>query len=150
MIKNGTKDLLGKIAAKILGVGLRMGLEINTMGLFPKFKDVLVNLPIDLSVKPVYQPYKRIPIPLETKVNNKIRELIESDIIEEVNEPLRWVSSMIPVLKENEEIRICIDMRRANAAIIRENHPLPTMDQLLPKIRGAKLFSKLDVKNAFH
>lgn len=144
MIRNGTKDLLGKITAKVLGV-LRMGLQINNIGSFPKFKDVLVDLLIDPSIKPVCQLYRRIPIPLEAKVNNKIKELIE-----EVNEPSRWVSPMVPVLKENGEIRICIDMRRANAAIIRENHPLPTMDQLLPKIRGAKLFSKLDVKNAFY
>lgn len=41
-------------------------------------------------------------------------------------------------------------MRRANAAIIRENHPLSTMDQLLPRIREAKLFSKLDIQQTFH
>lgn len=41
-------------------------------------------------------------------------------------------------------------MRRANMAIKRENHPLPTMDQLLPKMREAKLFTKLDIKDAFH
>lgn len=149
VIQNGTKDLLGKTTAQALGV-LRIGLDIYTISSFPKFKDVLVELPIDSLVTPVYQPYRRIPIPLETKVNNKIKELVDSDIIEEVNEPSRWVSSMVPILQDNGEVRICIDMRRANAAIIRENHPLPTMDQLLPKIRGAKLFSKLDVKQAFH
>lgn len=57
---------------------------------------------------------------------------------------------MVPILKENGEIRICIDMRRANMAIIRENHPLPTMDQILPQFRNAKYFSKLDLRNAFH
>lgn len=41
-------------------------------------------------------------------------------------------------------------MRRANGAILRENHPLPTMDQLLPKMRNAKYFTKLDIKDAFH
>lgn len=41
-------------------------------------------------------------------------------------------------------------MRMANAAIKRENYPLPTMDTLLPHFRQAKYFSKLDIKNAFH
>lgn len=41
-------------------------------------------------------------------------------------------------------------MRRANEAIVRENHPLPTMDVLLPKIREAKYYTKLDIKDAFH
>lgn len=41
-------------------------------------------------------------------------------------------------------------MRRANVAIVRENHPLPTMDKLLPKMKNAKFFTKLDIKDAFH
>lgn len=56
----------------------------------------------------------------------------------------------MPVLKDNGEVRLCVDMRRANAAIVRENHPLPTMDKLLPKMKNAKFFSKLDIKDAFH
>lgn len=72
------------------------------------------------------------------------------DIIEEVTGPSKWVSPIVPVLKDNGEVRICLDMRRANAAILRENHPLPTMDQLLPRIRDANIFSRLDIENAFH
>ncbi|CAK1597385.1 unnamed protein product [Parnassius mnemosyne] len=41
-------------------------------------------------------------------------------------------------------------MRRANTAIQRENHPLPTIEELLPKVREAKIFSKLDIRDAFH
>lgn len=41
-------------------------------------------------------------------------------------------------------------MRQANKAIERQNHPLPTMDVLLPQLREAKLFTRLDIKNAFH
>lgn len=57
---------------------------------------------------------------------------------------------MVPILKDNGEVRLCVDMRRANQAIIRENHPLPTMDKFLPKVKNAKYFSKLDIKDAFH
>lgn len=87
---------------------------------------------------------------MENKVNAKLTELKDSDIIEEVHGPSPWVSPMVPVLKENNEVRICIDMRRANEAIIRENHSLPTMNEMLPNFRQAKYFSRLDIKNAFH
>lgn len=151
VIKDGNKSLLGKKTAMALGV-LRIGpaLVNATATTFPKFKNVLVDIPIDESVKPVCQPYRRMPIPLEAKVNAKLDELIASDIIETVSGPSRWVSPIVPVLKENGDVRICVDMRRANTAIIRENHPLPTMDQLLPKVGQAKIFSRLDIKNAFH
>ncbi|CAH2109005.1 unnamed protein product [Euphydryas editha] len=67
---------------------------------FPKFRGVTVQIPIDQSVKPVVQPYRRIPIPLEEKVAKKLKELKDADIIEEVNEPSPWVSPIVPVLKE--------------------------------------------------
>ncbi|XP_063363596.1 uncharacterized protein K02A2.6-like [Cydia amplana] len=151
VINGGTRDLLGRDSATELGV-LKVGVGINQVDTkeFPKFKDVVVEIPIDEKIKPVAQPYRRIPIPLEKKVNEKIQELLDSEIIEEVKQPSRWVSPMVPILKENGELRLCVDMRRANAAILRENHPLPTMDNLLPKIGKAKFFTKLDIKNAFH
>ncbi|XP_030747091.1 uncharacterized protein K02A2.6-like [Sitophilus oryzae] len=149
VIKGGTKNLIGKNTATALGI-LKIGFHINVIESFPKFKNVIVDIPIDESVTPVVQPYRRIPVPLEAKVEAKLLELIESDIIEAVNEPSKWVSPIVPVLKENGEIRICIDMRRANKAIMRENHPLPTMDVLLPNFKNAKVFSRLDIRNAFH
>ena len=126
VVKDGERNLLGKKTATALGV-LKIGLNINTIndGPFPKFKDVIISIPIDKSVRPVCQPYRRVPIPLEEKINNKIQELIRLDIIEKVNSPSSWISPMVPVLKGDGDVRICIDMRRANKAIIRENHPLP-------------------------
>ncbi|XP_060808134.1 uncharacterized protein LOC132903569 [Amyelois transitella] len=150
VVKGGTKNLLGKDTAIKLGV-LRVGLGINMVNTkFPKFKDVKITIPIDETIKPVSQPCRRIPVPLESKINDKIQELLDADIIEPVNGPSDWVSPLVPVLKENGDARVCLDMRQANKAIIREKHPLPTMEQLLPKFRNAKMFSKLDIKNAFH
>lgn len=150
VVKNGTRNLLGKDTAIKLGV-LKLGIGVNAVdGRFPKFKDVQIHIPIDTSVKPVSQPCRRVPIPLESKINKKIQELVDLDIIEPVNGPSDWISPLVPVLKQDGDIRICIDMRRANQAIIREKHPLPTMDQLMPRFRNAKIFSKLDLKNSFH
>lgn len=61
VVKNGTKCLLGKDTATKLGV-LKVGLGVNALdGTFPKFS----------SVKPISQPCRRVPIPLETKINKK-------------------------------------------------------------------------------
>lgn len=151
VVDGGTRDLLGKQTAIELGV-LKIGLQVNQIGeqSFPKFKDVLVQIPIDKQVTPIAQPHRRIPIPLEEKVNAKIEELLKKDIIEKVDGPSSWISPIVPILKESGDIRLCVDMRRANSAILRENHPLPTMDCLLPKVHKAKVFSKLDIQDAFH
>lgn len=41
-------------------------------------------------------------------------------------------------------------MRRANEAIESENFPLPTFDNLISKLQGARYFSRLDLASAYH
>lgn len=53
--------------------------------------------------------------------------------------------------KPSGEVRICIDMCQANKAIIRERYPIPTVQEMLAEINGARsrVFSKLDLKQGF-
>lgn len=101
-------------------------------------------------VTPVAQPYRRAPVHLERKLEEKLDSLERRGIIERVNEPCQWVSALVPVLKANGEVRPCVNMRPANKAIVRENHPLPTCEQMWALLSGSKVFSKLDIKDAFH
>lgn len=41
-------------------------------------------------------------------------------------------------------------MRMANMAIKREPHPMPTFEEMMPHVGKGKIFSKLDVEQAFH
>lgn len=151
VVKDYGKFLIGYDTGIPLGV-LKMGENVNRIehtGTLSKIKDFVIDIPIDKSVKPVVQPYRRVPVPIEAAVDEKIEELLQKGIIEKVNEPSPWISPVVPVLK-NDDVRICVDMRRANAAVLRENHPLPTMEDFLPHLGKGKLFTKLDVKNAFH
>ena len=52
-----------------------------------KFKDVSVSIPVDKSVTPVVQPIRRVPFHLRKAVSNKVRELIDLDIIEPATGP---------------------------------------------------------------
>ena len=45
---------------------------------------------------------------------------------------------------------MCIDLRAVNKAIEVSGHPLPTMQDMLEKVQGAKVFSCLDLKSAYH
>ena len=54
------------------------------------------------------------------------------------------------VEKPNVDVCICLDMRQANREILREKHPVPTIEGTLQEISGAKVFSKLDLNVAFH
>ena len=45
---------------------------------------------------------------------------------------------------------MCLDMRRANEAIIRERHVIPKIDDFLTELHGAKYFSKIDLHEGYH
>lgn len=152
-IQGGKHCLLGKETSEELGV-LKIINNVNTVEAktkeFPKFKDIIVDIPIKSEMRPVVQPYRHIPIPLELKVNEKPKELVSLGIIERVEGTFPWVSAIVPILKKNNDVRICIDMRQANKAIEREHYPLPTIENILPHLRNAKVFSRLDIESAFH
>lgn len=113
-------------------------------------KQSKISLHIDPNVKPIAQPYCRVPFNLKKKVDEKISELLERDIIEPVEGPAPWVNPVVIVPKSRGEIRLCIDMRQANQAITRRRYPIPTVDELLHTLNGSTVFSKLDLKWGYH
>lgn len=100
-------------------------------------------------MNPVIQPIRRIPFHLLEKLDRKLEELQQFDIIEKVEGPSIWVSPIV-VPKKYSEIRLCIDMRRANKAVVRERYPIPTVEEILQDLNQSKVYSKLDIKWAFH
>ena len=74
------------------------------------------------------------------------------DIIEPAEGPTPWVSPIVAAPKphNSDEIRLCGDYRRPNQALLRERHPIPTVDELMEEMSGAVVFSKLDLKAGYH
>ena len=113
-------------------------------------KSKQVTLHIDPAVKPVSQPLRRIPFNLQDKVERKVKELLDRDITEEVDGRTSLVNPEVIIPKADGDICLCIDMRRANEAIIRGRCPITTVDELLHNMNGSKVFSKLDLKWGYH
>ena len=70
-------------------------------------------------------------------------------IIEEITEPTDWCAPMVPVVKSNGKVRICVDLRRLNEAVKGERYLLPNMEDVVPELTGEKIFSKLDASSGF-
>lgn len=136
VVENGTTSLSGKQTSIYLGIlKLGLNLDINQIeDIRPKIPDIKIKLTIDSKIKPVQQPIRRISIAVEARVEQKLDEALARDIIERVTEPSAWISPMVIVFKPDDDIRICIDMRRANEAILRKNFPLPTFESFMTKL----------------
>lgn len=110
--------------------------------------------PIKIKLREGVQPYsvsvaRRVPIPLLDKVEKELQRMKDCGIIEEITEPTEWVSPMVPVLKPNGDVRICIDLKKLNQAVQRERYVIPTVDDIIHKLRGSSVFSKLDALSGF-
>ncbi|XP_035901959.1 uncharacterized protein K02A2.6 isoform X2 [Anopheles stephensi] len=153
VVEGDGKTLIGRDTAIYMGI-LKISIPVNAVegekGKLGTINNIVLDLPIKPDAVPVAQPYRRIPVALEKLVDKKLDELLEQGVIEQVNEPSKWISPVVVVPKGDDDVRICVDMRRANEAVERENHPLPTFEDFLPELVKANVFSRLDVKNAFH
>ena len=56
---------------------------------------------------------------------------------------------MLAVQKKNGKIRICLDPKDLNKAVLRENYPMPTIEDIATRLHGAKVFTAPDAKNGF-
>ena len=108
-----------------------------------------VKIMVDPSFKPLQHSPRRVPVALQKEVKNKILELEEKGIIKKVVEPSEWISSMVIVAKP-QKIRICLDPKDLNRAIQRPKFQMPTLEELLPELNKARIFSSFDAKDGFY
>jgi hypothetical protein len=52
--------------------------------------------------------------------------------------------------KKNGKLCMCINYCQLNSNTILDAYPLPRIDKLTLQLNGAKVFSKIDLNNAYH
>ena len=75
--------------------------------------------------------------------------MIKEGILANVSEPTDWISNMMAAKKSNGDLRICIDPSHLNRAIRCPRYAMPTIEDVLPKLTRAKIFTVLDTKNGY-
>ena len=113
-------------------------------------KNHQVQFHINPDVPPVAQPPRPIPFHLRERFDREIVRMEEQGIIEEHHGPAPWVSNAVLAPKDNGGVRVTIDMREANPAIKDTHIPVPRVDDIQSRLAGNKVFSKLDLRSAFH
>ena len=68
-------------------------------------------------------------------------------MFERVTAATDWISSVVVETKKDGSLRVCIDPRPLNKALKRCHYSMPVVDDILPDIARAKVFSVLDLKH---
>lgn len=122
-----------------------------------KYKDVFeglgnigeAKLTVDPEAKPVQHAPRRVAVTLHQEVKEKLAELEKKGIISKETDPTDWISSLVVVAKPG-KIRLCLDPKDLNQAIKRPKYQMPTLEEVLPNLSNAKVFSTLDAKDGFY
>jgi len=77
-------------------------------------------------------------------------ELEQQGVISKVDQPTDWCAPIVAVPKSNGDVRVCVDLTKLNDQVKRERLMLPSVDDVLSQLSGAKVFSKLDANSGFY
>lgn len=93
------------------------------------------------------KPY-RVPFGLFEKTNEELRRLLALNIIQPSKSA--YCSPAFPILKANGSIRLVNDYIKLNQNTIKDPFPIPSIFDLIMRIKGSKIFSSIDLNNGYY
>lgn len=97
---------------------------------------------------PFHSMPRRLSYYERTEVQKIVRELLEKRIIRPSSSP--YASAIVLVKKKSGEMRMCVDYRSLNRLTIRDNYPLPLIEDCIEYLEGKQYFTVLDLCHGFH
>ena len=87
--------------------------------------------------------------PLELKeLKLQLQELLEKGFIRPSVSP--WGAPVLFVKRKDGTLRLCIDYRQLNKLTVKNKYPLHRIDDLFDQLKGASIFSKIDLRSGYH
>jgi hypothetical protein len=97
---------------------------------------------------PISKRAYRVSGPELVELKKQIDELMEKGYIRPSTSP--WAAPVLFVEKKDGTKRMCIDCKSLNEVTIKNKYPLPRIEDLFDQLRGASVFSKIDLKSGYH
>src|SRR4051812_29061662 len=97
---------------------------------------------------PIYKKYYRMPSTELVELKKQLDELLQKGYIRPSTSP--WGSPVLFVKKKDGTLRMCVDYRPLNEVTIKNKYPLPRIDDLFDQLKGAQVFSKIDLRTGYY
>ena len=101
------------------------------------------------SYKSVQHPPRSVPLGMQSAYKAELDRLVREGIITEVHEHTKWINSIVPVMKEDSSLRLCLDPKDLNKAIERNQWYARTLDDILPELAQFKYPTIKDATSGF-
>ncbi|GAU39338.1 hypothetical protein TSUD_60890 [Trifolium subterraneum] len=119
--------------------------EINSL---PPEREIEFSIDLVPGSQPIsVAPYRMSPIELR-ELKSQLEELLQKHFIRPSVSP--WGAPVLLVKKKDGTMLLCIDYCQLNKVTIKNKYPLPRIDDLLDQLKGATIFSKIDLRSGYH
>nr|AAK52169.1 putative polyprotein [Oryza sativa Japonica Group]AAN64470.1 putative polyprotein [Oryza sativa Japonica Group] len=116
-------------------------------GMPPK-RDIEFRIDLVPGTTPIHKrPYRMAANEL-AEVKRQVDDLLQKGYIRPSSSP--WGAPVIFVEKKDHTQRMCVDYRALNDVTIKNKYPLPRIDDLFDQLKGATVFSKIDLRSGYH
>ena len=92
-------------------------------------------------------PHRMAPVELQ-ELRVQLQELLDKGFIRPSTSP--WGTPVLYTKKKDKTFRMCVDYRQLNRVTIKNRYPLPRIDDLFDQLRGARVYSKIDLRIGYH
>jgi hypothetical protein len=93
------------------------------------------------------EPYRMSTLEL-VELKLQLKEMLDKGYIRPSVSP--WGAPALFVKKKDSTLKLCIDYRQLNKMTIKNKYPLPRIDDLFDQLRGATIFSNIDLRSGYH
>ena len=99
--------------------------------------------------RPVQHPPRSVPVAMQTAYKAELDRLMREGITTEVKGHTEWVNSIVPVMKPNGSLRLCLDPKDLNKVIERNQWYSRTIDDILPELARSKYKTLKDATSGY-
>jgi hypothetical protein len=134
-------------------------MDVRTVSEFPDvFAEELLGMPPDREIEfvielvpstaPIFKRPYRMTTNQLAELKEQLQELLDKGYIRPSASP--WGAPIIFVPKKDGTQRMCVDYRSLNEVTVKNKYPLPRIDDLFDQLKGAYVFSKIDLRSEYH
>jgi hypothetical protein len=134
-------------------------LNIMTVSEYPDvFPEELLGMPPDHEIEfvielvpgtsPIFERPYRMAANQLAELKEQLQELLDKGYIRPSASP--WGAPVIFILKKDGTQRMCMDYHYPNEVTVKNKYPLPRINDLFDQLKGACVFSKIDLRSGYH
>ena len=99
--------------------------------------------------RPVQHWPRSVPVAMQSAYKAELNRLVKEGIITEVKEHTKWINSIVPVMKSNGSLRLCLDPKVSNQAFERNHWYSQIIDDILSELAKSKYKTLIDVTSGY-